>query len=144
VTDHRFLNGDRDTEIPRRQRPLSATPNNTAYALVGRLFCSGMISAPRLRDIAQIGRFVRFGVSSAAMVEAAVRDLPVPSADFPHDWDDLERCEIVHAIGPKWLADMTTHILVDFRRAVAGRADRLNMQPKPDHFTSWRLPWEQA
>ncbi|MFI0434054.1 MAG: hypothetical protein ACH36H_13050 [Candidatus Nanopelagicales bacterium] len=138
------LQGDRDAEIPKRQRPLNSTPNNTTYALVGRLFCSGRLSAPRLRDIAQIGRFVRFGVSSAAMVEAAVRDEPVPSMDRPSDWDDLERCEIVHAIGPVWLADMTTHILIDFRREVVARADRWNLQPKPDHFTSWRLPWEEA
>ena len=128
------------TDIPARQRPHKFRRSQEVDALIGRMFAGGASHA-KMRQVAQIGQHVRFGISSSALVEHAVLGTEVPAIDCPYDWDDLERCEIVHAIAPRMLATLMTPTLLLFRQAVAKRAAKWDdLRPKPDQFWSWRLP----
>lgn len=134
---------DMAPSVPARQRPFNGRRNQTADALIGRLFCSGAINSERLRRVAEMCSQLRLGASSAAMVESAITGEPIPEIELPSDWDDLERCEIAHAIAPRWLAEAMAPTLIRFRAAVTAQADLRRHHPRADQFVSPRLPVSQ-
>lgn len=103
-----------------------------------------LLNDRQLRQLVEMQFRVRFGVSSAAMVRSGITGEPVHGSCHPHDWGDLERCEIAHAIAPLWLKERMTATLLDFRDEVYGRG--LTWDPPADQFRSpvERMPVENC
>jgi hypothetical protein len=59
------------------------------------------------------------GVSSNAMIEAAVRGTRVDPHNYPWDQGDLSRCEETYKRSPPWLQRLMLPILEQFRVWVA-------------------------
>lgn len=78
------------------------------------------LDAKRLRQVCEMTLRLRFGTASATLVRRAILEpiTPFPMACYPHDWDDLEKCEIACGIAPKWMLGWMINELPILRRHV--------------------------
>lgn len=126
--------------LVKRQAP--GWTNWRAEALTPKTY--PLLNDRQLRQIVEMQFRVRLGVSSSALIRSGITGEDVPFDCRPHDWGDLERCEIAHAIAPLWLKERMTATLLDFRDEVYGRG--LSWDAPADQFRSpvERLPVENS